>query len=143
MLVTELTRRIGSDILNIGHPWGGDVVSVGGVGITANRAIAIVVAAVLHRRCSSLAFKYSSWGVAMRAAAEDGEAAALMGIRLGRVVAAAWMIARRARRGRRPVPRRLADPGRHPGGRRGRPAAPSPPPSSAASTPPAARWSAA
>ena len=40
-----------------------------------------------------LAFKYSSWGVAMRASAEDGEAAALMGIRRGRVTATAWVVA--------------------------------------------------
>ena len=39
------------------------------------------------------AFKYSSWGVAMRASAEDGETAALMGIRLGRVSALAWIVA--------------------------------------------------
>ena len=39
------------------------------------------------------AFKYSSWGVAMRASAEDGETAALMGIRLGRVSALAWVVA--------------------------------------------------
>ena len=38
-------------------------------------------------------FKYSSWGISMRAAAEDGEAAALMGIRMGRVSMLAWMIA--------------------------------------------------
>jgi len=38
------------------------------------------------------AFKFSSWGVAMRASAEDGETAALMGIRLGRVSALAWII---------------------------------------------------
>ena len=40
-----------------------------------------------------VAFKYSSWGVAMRASAEDGETAALMGIRLGRVSALAWVVA--------------------------------------------------
>jgi branched-chain amino acid transport system permease protein len=40
-----------------------------------------------------VAFKYSSWGVAMRASAEDGEAAALMGIRQGRVSALAWIVA--------------------------------------------------
>jgi branched-chain amino acid transport system permease protein len=91
MLSTELTRRIGSDILNIDHPWGGNVVHVGGVGITANRAIAMAVAAVLIAVFFA-ANKYSSWGVAMRASAEDGEAAALMGIRLGRVSATAWMI---------------------------------------------------
>ena len=91
VLGTELTRRIGSDILNIDHPWGGSVVHLGGVGITANRAIAIAVAAVLIG-LFFVAFKYSNWGVAMRASAEDGEAAALMGIRLGRVSATAWMV---------------------------------------------------
>jgi branched-chain amino acid transport system permease protein len=91
LLSTELTRRIGSDILNINHPWGGQVVHLGSVGITTNRLVAIGVAAVLLG-AFFLAFKYSSWGVAMRAAAEDGEAAALMGIRLGRVSAVAWVV---------------------------------------------------
>jgi branched-chain amino acid transport system permease protein len=91
ILGTELTRRIGSDILDVGHPWGGDVVRIGDVGITTNRLIGMVVAAVLITAFFA-AFKFSSWGVAMRAAAEDGEAAALMGIRLGRVSAVAWAI---------------------------------------------------
>jgi branched-chain amino acid transport system permease protein len=91
VLGTELTRRIGSDILNIGHPWGGQVVHLGSVGITANRAIATGVAAVLIG-LFFLGFKYSTWGVSMRAAAEDGETAALMGIRLGRVSATAWVV---------------------------------------------------
>jgi branched-chain amino acid transport system permease protein len=92
IIVTELTRRIGSDILNVGQPWGGGTVSLGGVGISTNRALAIGVAAVLIG-LFFLAFKFSSWGVAMRAAAEDGEAAALMGIRLGRVSMVAWGVA--------------------------------------------------
>lgn len=92
IILTEITRRIGSDILNVGHPWGGDAVSIGGVGITTNRALAIVVAGVLIG-VFFIAFKYSSWGVAMRAAAEDGEAAALMGIRLGWVSMVAWLVA--------------------------------------------------
>jgi branched-chain amino acid transport system permease protein len=91
VLSTELTRRIGSDILNVDHPWGGRVLHLGSVGITANRAIAMAVAAVLIGLFFT-AFKYSSWGVAMRAAAEDGEAAALMGIRLRRVSSTAWVV---------------------------------------------------
>jgi branched-chain amino acid transport system permease protein len=91
LLSTELTREIGSDILNIQHPWGGKVLHLGSVGITENRAVAILVAAILIGLFFA-AFKYSSWGVAMRAAAEDGEAAALMGIRLGRVSALAWVV---------------------------------------------------
>jgi branched-chain amino acid transport system permease protein len=92
ILLTELTRRIGSDILNVGQPWGGDTLSLGGVGITTNRALAVVVAAVLMGLFFAF-FKFSGWGVAMRASAEDTEAAALMGIRLGRVSMIAWVVA--------------------------------------------------
>jgi branched-chain amino acid transport system permease protein len=92
ILVTELIRRIGSDILNVPHPWGGKSVRIGDVGISQNRLIATGVAALLIV-AFFLAFKYSSWGVAMRASAEDGETAALMGIRLGRVSALAWIVA--------------------------------------------------
>ena len=92
IILTELTRRIGSDILNVPHPWGGDSFRVGEVGISQNRLVATIVAGVLIA-LFFLAFKYSSWGVAMRASAEDGETAALMGIRLGRVSALAWVVA--------------------------------------------------
>ncbi|WP_323793012.1 branched-chain amino acid ABC transporter permease, partial [Nocardioides sp.] len=92
IIITELTRRIGSDILNVDHPWSGQAISIGGVGITANRAVAIVVAAVLIGGFFVI-FKYSNWGISMRAAAEDGEAAALMGIHRGRVSMFAWMVA--------------------------------------------------
>ncbi len=92
ILLTELIRQIGPDILNIPHPWGGDSVRIGDVGISENRLIAMGVAGVLIV-AFFVAFKYSSWGVAMRASAEDGEAAALMGIRQGRVSALAWVVA--------------------------------------------------
>src|ERR687893_844459 len=92
ILLTELIRRIGPDILNVPHPWGGESVRIGGIGITQNRLIAMIVAGVLIA-LFFVAFKYSSWGVAMRASAEDGETAALMGIRQGRVSALAWVVA--------------------------------------------------
>ena len=111
IIVTELTRRIGSDILNLGHPWGGDAISLGGVGITTNRALAIVVAGVLIAAFFAT-FKYSSWGISMRAAAEDGEAAALMGIRHGPGLHVRLDDRRGAGRGRRPLRRRRADAGR-------------------------------
>jgi branched-chain amino acid transport system permease protein len=92
IILTELIRRIGSDILNVPHPWAGDSVRIGEIGIATNRLVATVVAAILIA-LFFIAFKYSSWGVAMRASAEDGETAALMGIRLGRVSALAWVVA--------------------------------------------------
>ncbi|MFI5952561.1 branched-chain amino acid ABC transporter permease [Cryptosporangium sp. NPDC051539] len=92
ILLTDMVRRIGSDILNVPHPWGARVLRLGDVGISMNRALAIAVAVVLIS-LFFVAFTYSDWGVAMRAAAEDGEAAALMGIRQGRVSLIAWLIA--------------------------------------------------
>lgn len=92
ILLTELTRRLGSDILNVPHPWAGGSFRIGDVGISQNRAIAIIVAGILIS-AFFIAFKYSSWGVAMRASAEDGETAALMGIRQGRVSAVSWVVA--------------------------------------------------
>ena len=91
ILVTELIRRIGSDILNVDHPWGGGVFRIGEIGITTNRAVAMLVASILIAIFFA-AFKFSDWGVAMRANAEDGETASLMGIRPGRVSAVAWIV---------------------------------------------------
>jgi branched-chain amino acid transport system permease protein len=92
ILLTELIRRIGSDLLNVPHPWGGESVRIGDIGISQNRLIAMLVAGVLIAIFFA-AFKFSSWGVSVRASAEDGETAALMGIRLGRVSAVAWVVA--------------------------------------------------
>lgn len=51
------------------------------------------MAAALLITAFLLAFRYTSWGVAMRAAAESPETAALMGVRLGRVSLGAWAVA--------------------------------------------------
>jgi branched-chain amino acid transport system permease protein len=92
LLVTDLTRRIGSDILALGQPWGAKAVNIAGVGITQNRLLAIGVAAVLIG-AFFVAFRFSRWGVALQAAAEDPETAELMGISQARVGAVAWAVA--------------------------------------------------
>lgn len=92
ILATELARQIGQEVLNIGDPWKADVVTVGDFSVPEARVAAAVVALVLLGAFLA-AFKFSPWGVAMRAAAEDGEAAALMGIRLRRVITGAWFVA--------------------------------------------------
>ncbi|MFC8172608.1 branched-chain amino acid ABC transporter permease [Streptomyces sp. NPDC057242] len=92
LLATELTRRIGTDILALGDPWGDAVVTVGPVTIAQTRIAALLAAALLIT-AFLLAFRHTSWGVAMRAAAENQETAALMGIRLGRVSLGAWAVA--------------------------------------------------
>jgi branched-chain amino acid transport system permease protein len=92
LLATELTRRIGTRVLNIGDPWRDRVVDLGSFSVPEARVAAAIVA-VLVLAVFLAAFKYSDWGIAMRSAAEDGGAAALMGIRLNRVAAGAWMVA--------------------------------------------------
>ena len=92
LLATELARQIGQEVLNIGDPWKSGVVRFGDFSVPEARVAAAVIALVLLSAFVA-AFKFSPWGVAMRAAAEDGEAAALMGIRLQRVAAGAWFIA--------------------------------------------------
>ena len=92
LIATELARQIGQEVLNLGDPWGSDVVRVGDFSMPEARVAAAVVALVLLAAFAA-AFKFSPWGVAMRASAEDREASALMGIRLGRVAVGAWFIA--------------------------------------------------
>ncbi|WP_327308892.1 branched-chain amino acid ABC transporter permease [Streptomyces sp. NBC_01298] len=92
LLITDLTRRLGTDVLSLGDPWGDRVVHLGAVTVPQTR-IAAILAAGLLITVFLLVFRHTSWGVAMRAAAEQPETAALMGVRLGRVSLAAWAVA--------------------------------------------------
>lgn len=92
LISTEMTRAIGTDVLSVGAPWGAHVVEVAGIRVPASRVIAGGVALVLVGALAA-AVKLTDWGVAMRSAAEDGETAGLMGIRLNRVAAGAWALA--------------------------------------------------
>ena len=92
LLTTELTRRIGTDVLRSATR-GATPSSRSGPSPSPRPAIAAFVAAALLITVFLLAFRYTSWGVAMRAAAESPETAALMGVRLGRVSLSAWAVA--------------------------------------------------
>lgn len=92
IVAAELVRRVGVDARTLRDPFGASTLSLGGVEVATSRVAAIVVAAVLVT-AFFLAFKYTKWGIAMRASAEDPEAAALMGIRRSRVSAIAWILA--------------------------------------------------
>ncbi|MBO8200684.1 branched-chain amino acid ABC transporter permease [Streptomyces smyrnaeus] len=92
LLVTDLTRRIGTDVLAVRDPWGDQLLTIGSVSLAQTRVAALLVAGLLIT-AFLLAFRYTSWGVAMRAAAENAGTAALMGIRLGRVSLGAWAVA--------------------------------------------------
>jgi branched-chain amino acid transport system permease protein len=92
VLATELTRRIGTDLLTTGDPWGAAVVTVGGIHLPQTRVAAAIVA-VLVVAAFVTALKFTDWGVSLRASAERPATARLMGIRLGRVAAGAWVLA--------------------------------------------------
>jgi branched-chain amino acid transport system permease protein len=92
IITEEIVRRVGAEIPFIGDPYDAQPIQLGAVTIFRTQAIALVVGAVLIA-AFLLAFRYSSWGVAMRAQAENREAAALMGIRSSRVTATAWLVA--------------------------------------------------
>jgi branched-chain amino acid transport system permease protein len=90
---TEVVRRFGAvEALSLGDPWGGDVVRVAGVTVPHTR-IAALAAGLLVIGAFFAWFRFSTWGVAMRAVADDPETAALMGIRRSRVAAVAWCLA--------------------------------------------------
>jgi branched-chain amino acid transport system permease protein len=92
LLGTELVRAVGNDLLPSGAPWGANTTTIFGADIPQARIAAAIVALALMG-VFYLVFTRSNWGVAMRSAAADPEAAALMGIRLGRVAASAWAVA--------------------------------------------------
>lgn len=92
IMTEEVIRRLGVDIPFLGRPYDNKPVQVGDVTFFRTQLIAIAVGAVLVS-AFFVAFRFSTWGVAMRAQAENREAAALMGISRSRVTATAWVVA--------------------------------------------------
>ncbi|GAA1577660.1 branched-chain amino acid ABC transporter permease [Dactylosporangium maewongense] len=92
IIETDIVRRIGSDILPPHDPWQDKVLHLSELTIPQARLAALATSAVLIT-AFFLWFRFSDWGVAMRAAAEDAETAALMGVRRSRVELFAWLLA--------------------------------------------------
>lgn len=92
LLSTELNRQVGADYLTMGDPWGAEVTRLGSITVADARIASIVVAVVVIGAFFA-AFRWSRWGLSMRSAAADPEAAALTGIRLDRVRLIAWCVA--------------------------------------------------
>lgn len=92
VITEEIVRRVGVAIPFIGDPYDAQPLQLAGVTLFRTQLIALVAGAILIT-AFLLAFRYTTWGVAMRAQAENREAAALMGIRSSRVTATAWLIA--------------------------------------------------
>ncbi len=92
LVTTEVIREIGTDVKDLGGPWGANVVKIGMIAVPESRIWAGAISLVVLLGFFALS-RWSSWGIAMRAAAEDPEAATLVGVRLSVVSSAAWAIA--------------------------------------------------
>ncbi|MFL6164825.1 MAG: branched-chain amino acid ABC transporter permease [Ornithinibacter sp.] len=92
VVVEDVFRRLGTTVPYLGAPWDARPIQVGGVTLFSTQLVALGVGLVLIT-AFFVAFKYTNWGIAMRAQAENREAAALMGIRSWRVTATAWLVA--------------------------------------------------
>lgn len=92
VVVEDIFRRLGTTVPYLGAPWDARPIQVGGVTLFSTQLVALVVGLVLIT-AFFLAFRFTNWGIAMRAQAENREAAALMGIRSSHVTATAWLVA--------------------------------------------------
>ncbi|MEO7059256.1 MAG: branched-chain amino acid ABC transporter permease [Lapillicoccus sp.] len=92
LILTEITRRLGTAAAPfLGDPYQGLRLSFLGASVEGPQIIALGTAIVLIT-IFFLAFRFSTWGLAMRAQSENKEASALMGIRSWRVTASAWAV---------------------------------------------------
>jgi branched-chain amino acid transport system permease protein len=87
-----VTARWGFADRQMRDPWIAKTVDVGNIRITTGSVVTIVVAAAVLMLFFAF-FRYSKYGVAMRATAFDQEAALAVGIPVRRVYALSWMIA--------------------------------------------------
>lgn len=92
VIQTEVTRRVGIDVLPLGDPWGSRTVDLFGITVPQTR-VAALVAGLVVLGAFFLWFQRSDWGLAMRASAEDHHTAELMGVRLGRLRTITWVVA--------------------------------------------------
>ena len=70
VIVEDIFRRLGTTVPFLGAPWDARPVRVGDVAIFSTQLVAMAVGLVLITGFF-LAFKYTNWGVAMRAQAEN------------------------------------------------------------------------
>jgi branched-chain amino acid transport system permease protein len=83
---------IGLDVRHVNDPWGLSTVAIGAVDIQQRHIAMIVTTAVLVGLLFAF-FRFTRMGLAMRAAADDQEAALVQGVSVGAVFALAWALA--------------------------------------------------
>jgi branched-chain amino acid transport system permease protein len=84
--------QIGLGQRQVGDPWGLDKSSIGGVTVFHNDVARIVIAAVVVVTLGAF-FKYTRWGLAMRATAASQETALAQGVPVGRMFSLSWALA--------------------------------------------------
>ncbi len=83
---------IGVNVRQVGDPWGLSTVDV--LGITVQqRYLAMIVVLIAVTAALFAFFRYSRWGLAMRAASLDQETALVQGVSVGGVMALSWAMA--------------------------------------------------
>lgn len=83
---------IGRDVRQVGDPWGLSTVDV--LGITVQqRYIAMILVLIAVGAALFAFFRYSRWGLAMRAASLDQETALVQGVSVGAAMAMSWAMA--------------------------------------------------
>ncbi|MGK5115066.1 MULTISPECIES: branched-chain amino acid ABC transporter permease [unclassified Geodermatophilus] len=87
-----VNQFIGRDVRNVGDPWGLSTVEVLGLPIQ-ERYIAMVIVLVVVSAALYAFFRYSRYGLAMRAASLDQEVALVQGVSVGGVMAMSWAMA--------------------------------------------------
>ncbi|CAN5211025.1 branched-chain amino acid ABC transporter permease [soil metagenome] len=92
VLEEVVTSVWGPDNLNLGDPWGVRSTTVGEVTLSLKDIYTVALAAIVLAAFFWL-FRYTRFGVAMRATASDQEAALAQGISARRVVALSWAVA--------------------------------------------------
>ncbi|MGY1601776.1 branched-chain amino acid ABC transporter permease [Geodermatophilus sp. SYSU D00815] len=83
---------IGANVRQVGDPWGLTTVDVAGIRIQ-QRYIAMILVLVVVVAALFAFFRYSRWGLAMRAASLDQETALVQGVSVGGVMALSWAMA--------------------------------------------------
>ena len=92
VLQTIAADLIGSGQRGVGDPWGLDKFEVAGVTVFESDVARIVIAAVAVVALAVF-FKYSRWGLAMRATSFSQETALAQGVPVGRMFGLSWILA--------------------------------------------------
>lgn len=90
-LAAALTQKIGPSVLSVHAPWASHALEAGGIRIPVSRLCALGVSLIIIG-IVALANRYSMFGLASRAVAEDREVASLMGVRIPLVAFTAWLL---------------------------------------------------